>query len=205
LADNAYDTLADGELVTRALEGDEFAFERIVARHWEEVWRASYFLARGDRSLAEDVVQTTFLKAFQSLRDYRGDGANRPHDLRPWLLTICRNTVRDGLRKQLRRRDREVALEGEAWSQIGTASMPRGSPSPTDSAEDLMVAKVDLEAALNELDAAEREAFALMHVFGLTSHEAAQVVSVQPSTIRSRLGRARRKLAARLEHNASDD
>jgi RNA polymerase sigma-70 factor (ECF subfamily) len=80
------------------------AFERLYKAHVQDVYRYALMVLR-NREDAEDVVQTTFLKAYRVFA--RGE---RPHNARPWLITIAHNTCRTRLR-DAKRRPQEVAFE----------------------------------------------------------------------------------------------
>ena len=85
---------ADRKLVDDALAGDVSAFERLVERHRDVVFRVAARIVGRDE--AEDVSQDAFLRAFNRLSAFRGDAP-----FRVWLLTITRNAA---LNHQARRR-----------------------------------------------------------------------------------------------------
>lgn len=160
----------DTALVERAKEGDEAAFELLVRRHADAVWRFARS-SLGDGHTAEDVTQETFLKAYRNLGSFRGDAA-----VRTWLLTICHRTCLD----LHRRRTGEVVSLDEARHARARAET------------------IELRLVIDETAAAlpddERMAFTLVDVLGHTSEDAAAVVGVPASTMRSRVGRARRRV-----------
>jgi RNA polymerase sigma-70 factor (ECF subfamily) len=169
----------DSALAGRAAEGDDAAFELIVRRHTDAVWRFARSTLRDDGS-AEEAVQDTFLKAHRALGSFRGDAA-----LRTWLISICHRTCIDRLR---RKRFDVVPLE-EVREQRAR--------------DDQHELRLWLEQALAELPEDERQAFTLVHVLGYSREEAAEIVEVPPSTMRSRVGRARERLAAAMESTAT--
>ena len=85
-------------------QSGEQAFERLYRSHVQDVYRYALMILR-NRDDAEDVAQTTFLKAYRAYQ--RGE---RPRHPRPWLITIAHNTCGTRIR-DARRRPREVALE----------------------------------------------------------------------------------------------
>src|SRR5687767_14404503 len=112
--------VTEARLVAQALAGSESAFEQIVRRYQRPVIG---LIARitGDRSLAEDLAQDAFLKAYRNLAAF--DTTRR---LSSWLFRIAHNTAIDSLR---RARPRTVSLEAPASApdegpldQIGRAS-----------------------------------------------------------------------------------
>lgn len=82
----------DRDLIRRSVRGDEAAFELIVRRHTDAVWRVARAMLRDDHA-AEDAVQETFLKAFRGLASFRGDASPKT-----WLVSICRRECIDRIR-----------------------------------------------------------------------------------------------------------
>jgi RNA polymerase sigma-70 factor, ECF subfamily len=165
----------DEALVARARRGDETAYELLVRRHTPAVWRfARSFLA--DDFAAEEAVQDTFVSAFRGLAGFRGESS-----VRTWLLAICRRTCLD----RLRRRDPVVVPLDRARHERAV--------------ERDEAFRVALEQALRLLPPDDREAFTLVDVLGYRREEAARVVGVPASTMRSRVSRARSRLATLLD------
>src|SRR5436190_23494816 len=86
----------DLELIQRAIGGDSRAFAALCEPHRERVWRIAAGIAGG--SEAEDLAQEAFLKAFRSLRTYRGDAS-----FQAWLSRIALNVAHDFQRSSWRR------------------------------------------------------------------------------------------------------
>jgi RNA polymerase sigma factor (sigma-70 family) len=82
-------SLADGVLVERAKRGDVAAFEQIVERYQESVFRLAYLVTRSP-SDAQEAAQDAFVKAYGALGRFR-PGA----PLRPWLMRIVVNEARN--------------------------------------------------------------------------------------------------------------
>lgn len=93
------DDSLDSSLIQRWKKGDERAATALVERHAAAL--ARYVGSLGERDAADDVVQDTFVRAFASLEQFRGDSS-----LRTWLFTIARRLVVD--RRRAFRRRREV-------------------------------------------------------------------------------------------------
>ena len=164
----------DQVLVTRAAEGDATAFELIVRRHAGDLFRLARSVLADDQ-LAEEAVQDSFVKAHRNLTTFRGDAS-----LRTWLSSICYRTALDGAR---RRPGNVVPID---------AARPDPRPHPD------VELRLCLQEALGELPPDEREAFQLVHVLGYPREEAARIVGVPASTMRSRVARARERLALSL-------
>jgi RNA polymerase sigma-70 factor, ECF subfamily len=165
----------DCELADAARNGDREAFAVLYHRFKSDVWSLAYLTMRS-RHEAEDCVQETFIRALRALRK-----TPEISSVRAWLLTICRNVCLDRLRAA-RRND--------------LASLDDGvSPEPAAMARDEDL-HIDFYRALRELPEADRQAFVLVDVLGCRSHEAASILGLDaPSTVRSRLTRARRQIA----------
>ena len=164
----------ESTLVARAAGGDEPAFELLVRRHIEAVWRLARSMLDDDFD-AEDAVQDTLVKAYRALSTYRGESA-----FRTWLLSIAHRTCFD----RLRARRPEVVSLGEVRERRGRDDTPE--------------LRLALEETLNRLSAEERVAFVLVHVLSYTREEAAGICGVPASTMRARVTRARARLAEML-------
>ncbi|GCE03895.1 RNA polymerase sigma factor [Dictyobacter aurantiacus] len=83
------EALRDEQLMSDALAGDQGALNILIKRHYGPLLGYLYRLVHGDRQLAEDAVQETFLRMLQ-----RG-GYQTGHPFKPWLYTIATNIIRD--------------------------------------------------------------------------------------------------------------
>lgn len=169
-------------LRVRVRTGDPDAFRELFVDHARSVYNHAFRLT-GTWSTAEDVVSLTFLEAWR-VRDRIDDGDG---SLRPWLLGIATNVTRN-VRRASRRHDGALAR------------LPRTEPVP-DVAEEVS-ARIDdrdrlarVTVALAALRTPEREVLALCVWAGLTYAEAAAALGVREGTVRSRLSRARTRLA----------
>ncbi|MBN2169707.1 MAG: sigma-70 family RNA polymerase sigma factor [Candidatus Krumholzibacteriota bacterium] len=93
--------MTDDALVAEVLAGSEAAFELLMQRHERLVYRVSYGFVR-DRDDALDVTQEVFVRAYEKLATYRGDG-----EFRAWLLSLTRRANLNWLRRRRRDRGRE--------------------------------------------------------------------------------------------------
>lgn len=95
-------------LIDGLQHGNNEALTRVIEEHWESCCRFAYALT-GDRGLAEDIVQESFLKLVKNARSY-----DRSRPLRPWLYKIIENTKREHFRSEMRRKNREnIAAQRE--------------------------------------------------------------------------------------------
>jgi RNA polymerase sigma-70 factor (ECF subfamily) len=136
------------------------------------------------RQDAEDLVQETFLRAFQAWMDLR-----RPKRVEPWLATICLNLARSRFRT-LARRPSEVPLED--W-------MVEGRPGVDSESQAIEgIRREELYRAMHELPEEQRVALALVDLSGFSTYEAAEAMETPRGTVLSRLHRGRRTLARLL-------
>ena len=136
----------------------------------------------GDRALAEDLAQETFVKAFRSLAAF--DTTRR---LSSWLFRIAHNTAIDALR---RARPPQVPIETEP----STADATDEPPDPVERQE---LGRA-LEAALDTLRPDQRAAIVLRYENGLSFDEIGTILGVPEVTARSHVHRARKELARLL-------
>ncbi|MQY05178.1 RNA polymerase sigma factor [Actinomadura macrotermitis] len=171
----------ESSLRARIRAGDQAAFAQIFDEDAGVVYRHALRVL-GDRAAAEDIVSLTFLEAWRLRERIRPDGES----LRPWLLGIATNVLRNTGRAARRHR---AAL----------ARLPRGDALP-DFADDLVGRMADADrlaaaqAALGRLRKADREVFLLVVWSGLGYAETAEALGVSVGTVRSRLSRARKRL-----------
>lgn len=183
--------------IRAARSGGIEAFNRLVEQHQRQVYNVCY-RTLGNAEDAADATQETFLGAYRGIGAFRGAAEG----FRPWLLRIAVNACYD----QLRRRKRRPAesLEGlsasrEADEEAGVANrLPDPAPGPEQEALTSETAR-GIEAALARLSPDQRLTVVLCDVQGLSYDEAAQVMSVELGTVKSRLSRARAQLRDLLE------
>ena len=166
-------------LISSALAGDLAAQRALYDGHVDRVYRLAYRLA-GDADLARDFTQETFVRAFDRLKDFRGDSS-----LATWLHAIGTSVALNGLRKVKRQRERETVLD-EALT-IGAPSR-RAEP-------DL---QERLRRAIDALPEGYRTVFVMHDVEGYTHEEIGAALGIQSGTSKAQLFRARAKLRVAL-------
>jgi RNA polymerase sigma-70 factor (ECF subfamily) len=163
--------------------GRALGIQRIVAMQPE--LRAFAMSLCNSADKADDLVQETMLRAISNLDTFQ-PGTN----LGAWLTTILRN----GFLSDLRKRRKEVEDADGAY-----ASTLRAAPEQ----ESQLVFK-EFRAALSELPFDQREALLLVGAAGLSYQDAATICQTKISTIKSRINRARSRLAALLAIEGAD-
>lgn len=171
---------ADRAVVEACKRGGPGAFRRFVERYEGLVWG---FLARTvqDRTLAEDLSQETFLRAYRALPTF---DPNRGAKVSTWLLTIARNTALDARKKR-----------GLATSELDDETPDAATPESIRAARELGEA---ISRAAAELSNDQREVLVLAEVQGLSMEEIALVVSAPVNTVKQRLSRARERMRSLL-------
>lgn len=158
---------------------------RLMERYEKELLRMCCVYLR-DISLAEDAVQETFIKAYQALDGFRGDGCEGAE--KSWLCRIAINTCKDMRRSAwLRFVDRRVSLD--------TLPEPVAPVAP-----DLR----ELTECVMRLPRKELEVTLLYYFQGLTLAEIAQTLEITSAAVSTRLKRARGKLRMMLEGGLND-
>ncbi len=175
-------------LVTRALENDQHAFALLFRRHAPDVHA---FAQRRSRSadIADDVVATTFEKAWRSLARLGADDGDR---FRPWVFRIAANELASHFRSQGRRTRREqLAAVRDGQGEAGPAG---GQPDPDVPADD---GSVVLEA-LATLPDRHQEVISLRYLADLSPAETARALGIEKSHVAVRLHRAMTALRAAI-------
>ncbi len=181
----------ESTLVSEAKAGSYEAFEELVSRYEKKIYRLGMNIT-GSREDAEEVLQETFLKAFEHLPDFREDAR-----FYTWLVRIA---INEGLMKLRKRRTgREVPIE-DAVGEDGEV-MPREFTDWKPNPEQLM-AQAEMERILQDaartLSPAFRTVFYLRDVEGLSTEETADLLKISVGAVKARLFRARLRLREEL-------
>ena len=179
----------EAALVEQAREGYEKAWRVLFERHRDVAYRVAWRLV-GRQEDALDVVQDSFIRAFQGLRDFAGASS-----FRTWLLRIVSRRAVD-LRRSRRRR---VSLSLDGGSKDAARDLPDddAAADPTSRAEGADLAK-RLARALDGLPAEQRQAFVLHADGGVKYADIAEVQQVAIGTVMSRIYYARHRLREML-------
>ena len=179
----------DQALIERCRNGDVAAFEPLVEKYRDRVWRLEFNVLR-DREDAWDVTQEAFVRAWQALPSFRGQSA-----FYTWLFRIVVNVASD--------RARQRAARGRAF---GTERVPEEdwertmvdeSATPADEAR-RAEERERITKALAALPEHQRTIIMLSDLEGLSYREIAEVLDIPMGTVMSRLHNARKRLRAVL-------
>lgn len=165
--------------MNRFRAGDPEAVRQLYERYGRAVFTVA-LRSLGDRSLAEEVVQQTFLQAWRAADRFDVD-----RELAPWLYAIARRAAVDTYRRERRHRfgrddDTEMVALPPSFEKMWEAW--------------------EVRAALDRLPTDERRVIEMTHYEGLTHLETAAELEIPVGTVKSRSHRAHQRLASLLSH-----
>ncbi len=178
-------------LVQRARTGDDEAFSELISRYERKIFRLAKHITQNDED-AEDVLQETFLKAYEHLGEFQGNSK-----FYTWIVRIAVNESLMKLRK--RKSDRTVSLDesidtGEE-TVVREIAVWEDSPEDRYSQEEL---RDILEKAIDSLRPSFRTVFVLRDVEELSTEDTAAILNLSVPAVKSRLLRARLQLREKL-------
>lgn len=198
----------DNELVRMTLSGDKEAYRALVERYQGRLFTTALDIVK-TREDAEDVVQETFVKAFLSLAQFKGQSS-----FYTWLYRICFNMAIDIRRKAGRRggthleyKEHMSVNKGPAQDGIreggsgGAAHHTQNVEGPHDALARKELGR-KIQEVLGELSEEHRAVIMLREVDGLDYEEIAHAIGVPKGTVMSRLFYARKALQKALEEFA---
>jgi RNA polymerase sigma-70 factor (ECF subfamily) len=175
---------SETELISRAASGDGAAFEIIMRRHNQLMFRTARSITRDDAA-AEDVVQEAYLRAWRALGTFRSESK-----LSTWLVRIATN---EALGRRRRTSAEIIPLEAAMTSNdpaIQAALIDEPDRSPERSVIHAQMRKL-LEARIDQLPDIFRTVFVLRAVEDMSVEEVAHALEIPEATVRSRFFRAR--------------
>ncbi|HEU5319359.1 MAG TPA: sigma-70 family RNA polymerase sigma factor, partial [Methylomirabilota bacterium] len=178
----------DAALVERCRAGDVAAFEPLVEKYRQRVWRLASNVLR-DREEAWDVAQEAFVRAWQALPSFRGQSA-----FYTWLFRIVMTVAADRGRARAAR-GRAFGTERvpeEDWDRV-LVGQPAGVDAP-DEAATRQETRARIGRALATLSQQHRTIIMLSDLEGLSYREIADVLDIPMGTVMSRLHNARKRL-----------
>lgn len=182
---------SDLELVAMALAQDPAGFRSIMRRYNRRLFRIARGILRDD-AMAEDAVQEAYLQAFRHLADFKGASA-----FSTWLTRIVMNEALSRRRKVMR--NPETPLD-TAPMQSRILDFPTGSQinNPEITMAQRQILKL-VETATDSLPEEFRLVFIARVIEEMSVEETAELLSLKPETVRSRLHRARALLRRQLD------
>lgn len=145
----------------------------------------------GNPQDGEDIAQEAFIKAYRSLPGFRGESK-----FSVWLYRIVSNLCLDFLRRKTRRQTLSLTVEDEEGEE-SQLDIPDESLSP-ERMLDRKLSRESLSRGLDSLPPEQREILLLREIQGLSYEEIARALDLEAGTVKSRIFRARKRLAAFL-------
>lgn len=174
-------------LVADLLEGDTTALASIVEKYGKLVYRLAIQITKNHED-ANDVMQETFLKVYESIEGFRKESA-----FETWLYRIIVNQALNLVRRRDRRRESSLSDENEIDPRFNLRGSSGYPNSPHDDVEKKELQKW-VTQAVDSLPAKHRTVVILHEFEGFTHPQIATILNCSEGTVRSRLHYARRKL-----------
>src|SRR4051794_21094911 len=183
--------LSDEELVARARARDVAAFETLIDRHEEKIYRLAMRFTRNETDAAE-ILQETFLSAWRNLDKFEGKA-----QFGSWLYRVAVNAALMLLRSQ--KRHPQVAVEDVTPEVLGEAAKDAGPglgagtdwsrrPDEQFQSEEL---RHQIQLAVDQLPESQRSVFLMRDVDGLSTEDTGELLGLTLPTVKTRLHRAR--------------
>jgi RNA polymerase sigma-70 factor, ECF subfamily len=183
-------TAADEQLlVSRAKSGDHGAFRELVERHMKQAYDIAYGFVR-DHDAAEDVTQEAFVRAYESLKGFRGDAA-----FGTWLYRIVSNLSINQANQMRRHTGRHVR-------DLTPADLVPAGDHESVGEHDV---RGHIERALHELPTLQRAVVLLRHFEGLSTRQVSVILRCSEGTVKTHLFRGLEKMRDKLQHLREED
>ncbi len=181
----------EGILVTQSRDGDTQAFGELVRRYEGKIFRLALHITQ-NREDAEDVLQETFMKAYEHLEQFKGDSK-----FYTWIVRIAVNQALMKLRR--RKTDKSVSLDEQIDTGEDTVVREIAAwgedPEQRFTREELGEI---LDGAVQSLEPPYRSVFVLRDIEDLSTEETAEALGLSVPAVKSRLLRARLQLREKL-------
>jgi RNA polymerase sigma-70 factor (ECF subfamily) len=178
-------------LVAQAREGDMQAFNTLVQRYDGKIFRLAMHVTQ-NREDAEDVLQETFMKAYEHLDQFKGDSK-----FYTWIVRIAVNQALMKLRR--RRTDKSVSMDEtiDTGEDTVVREIAAWDENPEQRFSREEIGEI-LDGAIDSLDPIYRSVFVLRDVEDLSTEETAETLGLSVPAVKSRLLRARLQLREKL-------
>lgn len=175
--------LGDELLAIRCQLGEPDAFDALIDRWHDPLWRYARRLAGTDEA-ASDVTQDVWLRVLRGIARLR-----QPERLRPWLFGITRRVLMDRLRLK--------------YSNLDVVPVDEMELAAVEPGDDIEAELESMQEGMTRLPLVEREVLTLFYLRELTLVEVADILEVPVGTVKSRLFRARHLLRRELDGSVS--
>ncbi len=179
------------EIISAVLSGDANAFEELVLEYQTRVYNIAMKMT-GNEDDAFDISQEAFLKAYRALGGFRGEAS-----FGSWLYRLTANLSVDFMRREARHRpEKAVYLDDETEGER-PVEIPDLSSEPQTALERRETLEA-IEAGLKRLPEEQRLILVMRDFNGLSYQEISEALNVEMGTVKSRIYRARARLASFL-------
>ena len=176
--------MSEEQLIRRAQQGDNGAFEELLLLHQKKVYNLCLRMsANTDDAL--DLSQEAFIRAWCSLGQYQFEAS-----FSTWLFRLTSNICIDFLRRKKRRQETSLTESYDDSDEGAELSVPDAQPGPEQQAM-TNETKIELARAMEQLSPEHREILQLRVVEDLQYEQIADILGVRVGTVKSRLARAR--------------
>lgn len=179
---------ADTALVEAARRGDLYAWERLVRRYQEAVYRVCWLVVR-DSDMAQKAALSTFVRAYRALPSY-----DDRLGLLPWLMRIAAGESRHQRRESGRPTPSDRPVERQEAPHFPSSPVP----GLAGTADMTPVERQAVAEAFDRLGEDDRLVIAARYLFGLSREEAASALSIASGLVDAHLESATRRLRSRL-------
>lgn len=184
-------SLPDSRIIQQVLQGEINAFELIMRRYNQRLFRIARSIVRNDAD-AMEVVQDSYVKAFHELEQFKG-----PHGFSSWLSRIVHNEALMRLR-----RSRLILLNLDS-PMNDFPEPPSSEPRPQEWVANGQLRQL-LEQAIDRLNLDERCVYMMRAVQQLSTEETARSLDISTDAVKTRFKRARQKLQQRLQKHLDE-
>ena len=179
--------MSEEQLIRRAQQGDNSAFEQLLLAHQKKVYNLCLRMAANPDD-ALDLSQEAFIKAWRTLGQYQFEAS-----FSTWLFRLTSNVCIDFLRRKKRRQETSLTENYDDRDEGAELSIPDANPLPEQQAI-TNETKIELARAMGQLAPDHREILQLRVVEDLPYEQIADILGVRVGTVKSRLARARLSL-----------
>lgn len=183
--------IIEKKLLAQARKGSEKAYRELYFLYRDRLSRVIFSMV-GSREDAEDILQQTFIRAFDSLNKFHGKSS-----FYTWIYRIAVNTSTDFLRSRAGKYlEKSLDNSAEGRSLIDSVAAPDSENPESETYKNELAAFIG--EAMAELGDEHRKVLVLREISGFSYNEISEATGIEPGTVMSRLHYARKKLAENL-------
>jgi RNA polymerase sigma-70 factor (ECF subfamily) len=183
----------DSELIDKIIQGDKRLYEGIIRKYNQRLYRIARSFIKNEDEI-EDVMQETYIKAYQHLKQFEGKS-----QFSTWITRILINQANHSLNKEKRVKN-HIVTSSEDIPDI----KPSSEPTPDQNLMNDEMKKY-LEQAIDELPETLRSVYIMREVEGLSVNETSEALSISIENVKTRLHRAKSALKDSLFEKAKGE